>query len=136
MKRYETGEPAPYGIYLARNKVDIRFVGADGEGLEGRKGGVYSRLPTWLVVLVGPALGGMFVMAFPLLVIASIIGTLGVALVRKLGGNHAYVARAGWQPAAAYFKKDQAEPGTAEQDPALEQLEAEVAVRADAEKQP
>ncbi|TNF28484.1 MAG: hypothetical protein EP329_17805 [Deltaproteobacteria bacterium] len=137
MKRYETGETATYGIYIARNMFDVRFVGADGEALEGRKGGSYMRLPTWLVVAVGPALGGMFVMAFPLLVIATIFGTLGVGLFRKLGGQrHAYVARSGWQPAAAYFKHDQTEGGgEGAGDPEMAQLETEVAERAEAEKQ-
>jgi len=135
MKRYETGEAAPYGIYIARNVMDVRFNGADGEALEGRAGGRYLRLPTWLVVAVAPALGGAFVLAFPLLVIAAIVGTLGVGAARKLGGNrHAYVARSGWQPAAAYFKQEQASAGDAGDDPELAELEAEVAARAEAEK--
>lgn len=136
MKRYETGEAAPYGIYIARNMVDVRFVGADGEALDGREGGRYMRLPTWAVIVVGPALGVIFVMAFPLLVIATIFGTLGVGLVRKLGGaRHAYVARSGWQPAAAYFKQDAEAGEEVADDPAMARLSAEVAARAEAEKQ-
>ena len=134
MKRYETGESACYGIYLGQNLLDVRFVGADGETLEGRRGGRYLRLPTWLIVVLGPALGGAFVMAFPLLVIAAVVATLGSVVVRKLAGRHAYVARAGWQPAAAYFKHDQAEAGAPLDNPELTELAAEVTARAAAEK--
>lgn len=135
MKRFETGQRAPYGIYVAPRAMDIRLVGADGEVLEGRRGASYVHLPTWMVVALGPALGGVFVMAFPLLVIAGAITMLGAVVARKVTGRHAYVARGGWAPAAAFFKGDGTEGAKAEAAPELAQLEAEVAARAANEKQ-
>ncbi|PKN56910.1 MAG: hypothetical protein CVU56_13795 [Deltaproteobacteria bacterium HGW-Deltaproteobacteria-14] len=74
-------------------------------------------------------------MAFPLLVIATVLGTLAVAAFRALSGSHAYVAQSSWQPAAAYFDgKPTADDATPTAAPELEALEAEVALRADAEK--
>ena len=69
-------------------------------------------------------------------------GGAGGALVQRLTRKHAYVARAGWEPAAAYFKGDkgdQGDTGDAQEgetsDPELEALGREVAARAREEKQ-
>ncbi|PKN54520.1 MAG: hypothetical protein CVU56_26115 [Deltaproteobacteria bacterium HGW-Deltaproteobacteria-14] len=135
MKRYNANQPAPYGLYISPRHLDIRFVGADGEPLEGKAGVEYRRIPTWLIVVFGPALGGIFVLAFPLLVLGAVIGTLGAAVVKAFGHRHGYVARSGWQPAAAYFDKKQGPHAEGEaRAPELDDLEAEVTPKADAEK--
>ena len=135
MKRYSSNHPAPYGLYVSARPMDIHFVGSDGEDLAGREGASYRRLPTWFIALLAPALGGAFVMAFPLLVIAAVVGTLAVGAVRAFSGRHAYVAHSNWQPAAAYFEgKRGADDSSPTADPELEALEAEVALRAAAEK--
>lgn len=135
MKRYSATQPAPYGLYISPRHFDIRFVGADGEPLEGKAGVEYRRIPTWLIVVLAPALGGMFVLAFPLLVLGAIIGTLGSAVVKATGRRHGYVARNSWQPAAAYFDKKQGPRAEGEAlAPELDDLEAEVTPKADAEK--
>jgi hypothetical protein len=135
MKRYSNNQPAPYGLYVSARPMDICFVGSEGEEITGREGASYRRLPTWFIALLAPALGGAFVMAFPLLVIATVLGTLAVAAFRALSGSHAYVAQSSWQPAAAYFDgKPTADDATPTAAPELEALEAEVALRADAEK--
>ena len=136
MKRYSATQPAPYGLYISPRNFDIRFVGADGEPLEGKDGATYRRIPTWLVVVFGPALGGIFVLAFPLLVIAAIVGTLGAAAFKALSRRHGYVARGGWQPAAAYFDKKQEARAEGDAPAAeLDDLQAEVTPKADAEKE-
>ncbi|TNF35365.1 MAG: hypothetical protein EP329_06280 [Deltaproteobacteria bacterium] len=135
MKRYENGTEAPYGLYLSASPIDVRFVGAEGEALDGREGARYLHLPAWMVVALGPALGGAFVMAFPLLVIAAVLGLALTLTFKGLGTKHSYVARANWQPAAAYF--DQGATGD-DVDPLwdaeMAALEREVMARAEIEK--
>jgi hypothetical protein len=140
MKRYETGSEAPYGLYISGRPLDIRFVGADGESLEGQPGAKYGRLPMWTVVALGPAMGGFFVVAFPLLVIGALLVALSRAIASKLADQTAWVARGGYQPVAAYFKGDEESTAAAEPTDAvegasgLEDLEGEVAERAEREK--
>jgi len=135
MKRYSANQPAPYGLYISARHMDVRFVGADGENLEGKHDVAYRRVPTWLAVLLATALGGAFVLAFPLIVLGAIFGTLGGAIVKRVSRRHGYVARGGWQPAAAYF--DNKEKPRHEDEPASEELadlDAEVGAKAEAEK--
>ena len=135
MKRTMNHEPATYGLYLSTRPLDLRFVGADGEALDGRDGASYRRIPTWLAVLVGPILGGLFVIAFPLIAIVAFLGTAITAAVRAATHRHAYVARSTWQPAVSFFdaKADDAKTDSA---PAAElgELHREVSTKADAEK--
>ena len=137
MKRYETGSEAPYGLYVTARPPDIRFVGAEGESLEGHEGAKYMHLPMWTVVALGPVMGGFFLVSFPLLVIGALLVALSRAIAGKFANQHAWVARGGYQPVAAYFKGD--EEGTAsaeagEGDTGLEDLEGEVQEQADREK--
>lgn len=138
MKRFQVGHAAPYGLYVSRRPLAVHFVGADGEALEGKPGASFVRLPTWMIAVLAPALGGAFVMLFPLLVIAAVFAAVATLVSRKFASSHAYVTRVGWEPSAAYFKKDhtkgEAETETPAADPALDALEAEVAARAAAEK--
>lgn len=136
MKRYSAHQPAPYGLYISPRRLDVRFVGADDETLDGREGAVYRRVPSWLAVLLAPALGGVFVLAFPIIVVAAIVGALGGALFKNVGHRHGYVARSGWQPAASYFDKTATPRDEGEhKDDELTDLDAEVGPKASAEKQ-
>jgi hypothetical protein len=108
MKSYEANKPARYGLYLSTRPMDIRFVGADGEDLDGVSGASYRRMPTWAVIAAGPVLGGAFVLAFPLLVIlASIacIARLVATRVKSAAGEHAHLAMPRWEPSTAYLNK-------------------------------
>jgi len=136
MKRYASHQPATYGLYFSTRPMDLRFVGADGENLDGHEGASYRRVPMWLAVLLGPVLGGIFVIAFPLIVIGALIGTTATAAVRALTHRHAYVARNTWQPAASYFdaKADDAKRREDAAAAELSDLEDEVGAKADAEK--
>jgi hypothetical protein len=135
MKRYANGTEAPYGLYLSSNPPDATFVGSEGEVIDGQDGATYVRVPTWLLVVVAPLLGGAFVVAFPALVLATILWVLGSAAVKAVSRQHAYVVRVGWQPAMAHFKKgSEAKSDEASEEPELQDLEAEVSERAEAER--
>ena len=138
MKRYTTNQPATYGLYVSARPLDVQLIGADGETLRGREGASYRRLPMWAVVALGPALGGVFVMAFPLLVIAAVLGTLATLAVRAVTTRHAYVAQSTWQPAVSFFDARAEGPDAAPKAPesadGVADLQAEVARRAEGEK--
>ena len=121
-------------MFVTANPPDVRFVGADGESLEGSEGAKYLHLPMWTVVALGPALGGFFLISFPLLVIGALMVALSRNIAGKLADQHAWVARAGYQPVAAYFTGTDS-PEASEVDNGLEDLEAEVRERAAREKQ-
>ena len=117
MKKLTTGEAAQYGLYVSTRPLDIRFVGADGESLEGLPEANYVRLPTLAVVAAAPVLGGAFVLAFPLLVIlASVVcvARLVAKAVHKTAGDHAYLAQSRWEPVTSYLNRGKDEDGEAD----------------------
>ncbi len=126
MKRYENDSQAPYGMYLSTRPFDVRLVNGHSDRLEGIEGASYRRLPMWLVVALGPILGGAFVLLFPLVVLASPIAALLHRGQASVVEEHAYVARGGFQPAMSYFKGEQA---TDEPDPQVADLADEVQTR-------
>ena len=132
MKKTESGQPAKYGFYVSASPVDARFVGADGEPLEGRTGARYTRVPTWLFLLLSPVIGGAFVLAFPLLVVGALLYAIWATFAAKVLGR-AHLARSSWQPAMAHFKTPEG-ADSAEDSPSaeLQDLQEEVqAMRAE-----
>ena len=108
MKTYRTGENAGYGLYMATNKLDVRFVGSDGETIEGKEGARYVRLPTLLMVLFSPVLGGIFVMTFPVLVVLIAVYAVVQVVSNKTKNvleRHLHWTVLNWDPTAAYLNK-------------------------------
>ncbi|MGM0574267.1 MAG: hypothetical protein ACQEXJ_00850 [Myxococcota bacterium] len=136
MKRYQTGQSAEYGLYVTALPPDLRFVGADGEALDGRPGATYARLPMWSVVVLGPVAGGVFVLAFPLLVIGALVYGLALGAHKVVSERFAYVARMRWQPSMAYFDEPKDDEATRREgtDDELADLEETVRARADEER--
>jgi len=150
MKTYKTGQTAPYGTYATAYPPDIRFIGADGETLEGLAKANYVRLPTPLVFVLSPVIGGIFVLAFPVLVLAcagmaawmltsAAVRTANTAVVDRVKAavdRHAYVVRQRWEPVTAYLDKagDDKEEAPTDEERETEDLEREVTERRDAER--
>jgi len=135
MKAYKSGTQVDYGIYISPKALDFRFVGADSETLEGKDGAQYFRLPTLLAIIAAPALGGLFVMTFPLIVVLMVVAALVKAissLFTSLVHERAHLINMHWQPSAAYLNKKR-RPGKTEDagkdSGELKQLEKEVADR-------
>ena len=108
MKTYKSGSQVGYGLYVAPGALDVRFVGAEGETLEGKADAKYFRLPALLMILASPVIGGVFVLAFPLIVLM----IAAYAVVQFFGnkaseavGNNSHLAFMRWEPTAAYLKK-------------------------------
>jgi hypothetical protein len=151
MKTYENGQSAPYGTYATAFPPDIRFVGADGETLDALPSAKYVRLPTPLVFAITPIVGGVFVLAFPVMVLVA----TGMALwmlasrllsranatvtsrVKETVDRHSYVVRQRWEPVTAYLdgKGDEEEGAGETHSSELEDLEAEVTERRQAERE-
>jgi len=138
MKTYDAQKPAPYGLYYATNPIDVRFVGTEGEALDG-PAKTYKRLPMLAVAVAGPILGGVFVFAFPAIVLLGVLGAVVKMAVSKLGrtaDEAAQVATLRWAPGASYLNKVEGADKPAEQrDEALADLDKEVQARRDDENQ-
>lgn len=119
MERYTRNQPVKYGVYVASRPPDICMVGEDGERLDGKAGASYLRLPTWSLFALAPALGGLFVFAFPALVVVA-LGYAAVLAVwkpaAKVANEHAYVAQMRWTPEAAYLQHDEGQEANPEAD--------------------
>lgn len=138
MKSYRNSQSAPYGLYVSKSPVDMTFVSADGEPIDGKAGASYVRVPTLLAVVLSPAIGGVFVLAFPLVVLAAVaygIAQFAARPVRKLAERHANLARVRWEPATAYLDGGQSEEAAeGETSEELAELEEEVQARRESEK--
>lgn len=140
MKTYKTMQAARYGLYTSTKPLDVRFVGADGEALDGLPGATYRRVPTLLALAAAPVLGGVFVMAFPVLVL---LGAC-VALVRiaatavgETVQEHAFLASPRWQPVMSYLSKSHKKAGETAVPAELKDLHGEVEkARADEAEKP
>ncbi len=129
MKTMNSGNPVSRGVYLSLKPLDISFVGTDGEVLEGPPGASYVRIPTILALLASPALGGLFVVLFPVLVFAAMITLLGKVVVNSLGKTlrqQAPLLRMQGTPAVSYLKRDEEEGETEEVTDDLIELEEEI----------
>ncbi len=136
MTRYENQDAAPYGLYFSTRPLDVRFVGAEGERIDGVPGATYRHVPTPLAVALAPVLGGLFVIAFPFVIFAAAI--TGVARLLGVGAREAatstarvattrYAASAAWIDGKGAGEAEDAEAPAA--DAELADLEAEVAER-------
>ena len=142
MKKYRVGESVDYGIYFCPRMLDLRFVGADTEMLDGKLGGEYFRIPSILLVAIAPIIGGVFVMAFPLMVVAMSVFAVLMAAGRafaEASKSMAPLFDLRWQPLTAYLNRrkrtktpGEVEPPLSEHE--LDELEREVEDRRTSEK--
>jgi hypothetical protein len=82
MEAVHSGDRVKAGVYLAPSTFDVKYVGAEGETLQGKEAVAYRKVPTALLMIGGPILGGLFVVAFPLIM----LGALVYALVKFVSG--------------------------------------------------
>ncbi len=81
MKTYRAGETVPYGVYFSTRPIDMLIVSEESELLAGKADVPYRYMPTWMAVFAGPAIGGVFVMAFPAIIFAAIFMAMGRGLM-------------------------------------------------------
>lgn len=135
---FDTGEVVRWGVYVGLNRLCVSYVSADDERLDGDAGTRFLRVPTWLVVVGSPLIGGLYVVLFPFLLAAALLTVL-VGLVAapfsRASEDVGRLATSHWEPSAAYLEhpeQDAAEPSMQADNP-LSDLEAEIAARRAAE---
>lgn len=84
MTTYAHGQNSPYGLYISVRPLDMRFVGAEGERLEGKAGAAYGHVPGPLALLLAPVFGGLFVLTFPFVVLAALLAAFVEPVVRRV----------------------------------------------------
>ncbi len=120
MKTYKANQSCPQGFYFSLKNLDGHFVGADGEFFEGSRDAVYYKFPNTFLVLMSPIIGGLFVLTFPLVMLASIALIGSYSILRLLWlflMPRANLLENRWEPSMAYLirpkktKKQEAENG-------------------------
>jgi len=129
----EAGESVGWGIYVGINRLCVCYVSAPDEPLEGQPGTRYLRVPTWMVLIGSPLLGGLYVLLFPLVMagaLLAVVGSLIAAPFARASQRYGRLTTSTWQPNAAYLNRpteDKSSSGQAE-DP-LADLSEEVEAR-------
>jgi len=129
---WQATDSAPYGVYVSTRPLDLRFVGADGEPLDGRKGATYRRLPTALVIATSPLFGALFVLAFPLIVAVAMVAVLWARLARHASTGHTWLVHSRYQPTAAYLNPGRTDDDSEDQE--LDELRREIDTRRSPER--
>ncbi len=112
MKNYKANQPCPYGFYVSPGALDAHFVGADGESFAAKNDKAYYHLPNALLILISPLIGGLFVLAFPAIILGSfaVLATYSVGkLVWSFLMPRAFLLGNRWEPTMAYLTKPKAE---------------------------
>jgi len=102
MLRYTGGKKVKKGTYW--NLQDNSRVDIDQEGmLPGDSKAVYYRLPSGLLILSGPVIGLLYVIALPIISIITVVTLGGSKLVGSLYHGIRSLATFGWKPSEAYL---------------------------------
>ena len=75
--------PVKSGTYLNTKRFALTQVSNDGDALPGAAGEEWVRVPTAVAIAAAPILGGLFVVAFPFVGLA----TVAAGVARKLAGG-------------------------------------------------
>ncbi len=78
-----SGIPVKSGYYLDAKGLKFTRIERDGDALPGGPGARWTRVPVAVVLAAAPVLGGLFVVAFPIIGVAA----LGLGIARKLSGG-------------------------------------------------
>lgn len=87
-KTYAGGTQVSRGYYINARTFEFANIARDGMPLPDRPGAKFLRIPTVVAMAAAPAIGGLFVMALPLIG----FGMLGYAIVKRLGSGAKEVA--------------------------------------------
>lgn len=138
MKTYKGGDEARGGFYWNTRNWAITLNRRDGETLPGDGEDRFVRIPTLALVIVGPAVGGLFAMFLPFIGFA-LVGYHGARKLAMLtaGAAHGLAATLvpAWRPGEAYLaggpvhRKDEAATARPATDGKLETLQKEIEAR-------
>ena len=106
MKTYHADQRCPYGLYISPRGLDLKFVGSDGETLSGKGNVAYYRMPSTLLILMSPFIGGLFVLAFPFIALGLTVGFTCYSIGKwfwSLFRARPHLATMRWDPMMAYL---------------------------------
>lgn len=110
MRHYRGSEKVAPGLYF--NFEDLAFKSMAEEGhLPGDEMNIYRRVPALALLVVGPLLGGLYVMFLPLIgfaMLAWVVGGKAVEVTAHAGAASARVLRPAWEPARAFLSRGKA----------------------------
>lgn len=102
MKRYKAGQKVGKGTYW--NISDGTRVDIHDEGiLPGDSGAAYTRVPPSIVLLAGPVIGLIYVIAMPFIAVGTIVVTAGSKLLSALFNLLGNLVSFGWRPSEAHL---------------------------------
>ncbi|MDP3063610.1 MAG: hypothetical protein Q8O40_10455 [Chloroflexota bacterium] len=140
--RYLGGQRAGPGHYWRLSTGALVVVRKDGEVLPGGAGIRYLRTPRFIVLLMGPLAGGLYVLALPLVACGALMGALAVragqllerwgvatALARALAGPRWMPGRSYLMDWAARRRPRKEAPAPGDETTPLDRLEAEIRER-------
>lgn len=118
MKRYRGGDDAPPGVYLNPRAMSFHSV-QRAAPLPGDWEDKYQRVPAVAAIVIGSALGGLYVIALPLIgcaVLGWIAGVKALELIAAAAVAAVRVFKPSWRPARASFapsaRTRHGQPGT------------------------
>lgn len=85
---FSAGEVVRWGIYVGVNRLCVSYVSAENVPLEGEAGARFVRVPTWMVVVGSPVIGGLYVVLFPFLLGAALLTVLLAFVTAPFRGNN------------------------------------------------
>jgi hypothetical protein len=102
MEKYSGGDSVGAGTYW--NLKSMNVVGMKTEGiLPGGDESIYRRLPFFVLFLLMVALGGVYILFLPVLIICTTIYMVGVRVFGSLFLQMSKSMSFGWRPAEAYL---------------------------------
>lgn len=102
------GELVDWGIYVGVNRLCVCYVSAPNEALEGEAETRYLRVPTWMVLVGSPIIGGLYVLLFPVIMAGALVAvlvSLAVTPFARASERWGQLAGSQWQPSAAYLDR-------------------------------
>jgi len=106
MARYEGGKKVNYGFYWSAKAWDMTMVPAEGGLLPGGSDQPYTRIPTFLFLLMAPVMGALYVVFLPVAGFALVAGHAFRALKTLATDAFMHIAVAvspQWAPGEAYL---------------------------------
>jgi hypothetical protein len=106
MARYEGGKKVNYGFYWSARAWDMTMVPAEGGLLPGGSDQHYTRIPTFLFLLMAPVMGALYVVFLPFAGFALVAGHALRALKTVTMDAFMHIAVAvspQWAPGEAYL---------------------------------
>lgn len=103
MKRYWGGQKVEPGTYVNLAQFSFQSVQPE-EALPGTEMDEYRRVPTLALVVIGPLLGGLYVVFLPVIgfaMLAWVVGSKAVQLAGRGAAASVHVLKPAWQPTRA-----------------------------------